>query len=298
MEVSFAATTQKQGDVNAIAKERLQRFDLQEDFLKVMDAQLQEDLCRATEISVKKQYYVEDAAGNMLPKPRAEYEAPVLQEKVKQEQATAAYEQALSNQNAGIAPLRAISETVDRGTLMITFMVVGQGGRKYHAAALCAWTTMPSARHTDAFVIVRQATTSVDPYTARGSYYYQYKISYQNGAPTNEYTSPAVEIPYASLKRPSDGMGYAMEIKMPKDTQINQYPYTRVTNTALIAGISYKGEVNNDSVLSINHFAPYAHKKIKLVWDGIDFSVPFAVGFSVSIAWTWIQIMGEHTWYR
>ena len=79
---------------------------------------------------------------------------------------------------------------------------------------------------------------------------------------------------------------------------ISSQPHGTSTHYLSATGfVFFEGKVNNSSTTSVNHFATYAHKRIAYFFNGIDFSLPFGMGFSIDMGdWSYAQLREEHLW--
>lgn len=105
-----------------------------------------------------------------------------------------------------------------------------------------------------------------------------------------------IKIRFVDLKSSSNG--YAYEFNLGTDVAGSEYPYTTVTYRGMVGMLMYDGNVNNKNIISVNHWATYGHKRFSILADGINFSIPFATGFSIKIGGYYNQLTEEHTWRR
>ena len=100
------------------------------------------------------------------------------------------------------------------------------------------------------------------------------------------------------------GYGYSMEMNMPKDYIETSYPYTSIRATEMAGAVTYDGYVNNTNINTVNHWSVYAHEKINIAGNNIDFSASFSSVFSlsgtfgISFESCYEQLAEEHTWRR
>lgn len=104
-------------------------------------------------------------------------------------------------------------------------------------------------------------------------------------------------MPYNGLKQDGQGYGYAMEYRLPVSV-ISSDSFQRSMHYLSAAGfVFFEGKVNNTSTTSVNHFATYAHQRIWYLFNGIDFSLPFGLGFSINAGdLSYVQLTDEHIW--
>ena len=144
----------------------------------------------------------------------------------------------------------------------------------------------------------RDPNTSVYANTAFGEYAITHEYSFMSGLTyqTSESTS-YTHVSFNELEASSTG--YAFEYTIPIDSHDEQYPYSSFVYTEIAGGLTYEGHVTQPSVTtSVNHWATYAHQKLSLLFNGINFSYPFSMGFSITFGFAYDQLIDEHLWLR
>ena len=258
-----------------------------------------DDICDAQTISTKSSYYVETNDGSSLCQTTKDiYDTTVKEEKEKLAKKRFDIESTMQERSSGnIDFSEGVTGTVDKGTLNIVILLVSNDNINFVCTAIFQWETMPSARHTDAFGLARDDNTIVDEHSASGLYTISYTKSQLSGigSEINEYHE-TTEFDFDEVITSPDG--YAIEVDLREDVASTSYPYTTILYTEMIGMVMYEGCIVESSRNGANHWGVYAHKKMDLVFNGIDFSLPISTGFSVNWEWTYEQKCEEHTWER
>lgn len=286
------------------AEKKLASLALSSEMIRQLSADKLELIQNATQITAKSTYYVESSLfpGQMDTVDENAYAQAVKERKLAQQET---FETMREQVQAARAPLSDIvipspgnSGKLNGGTLHLVILLIS-AGREYGVAGIFQWETLPIFRATDAFGLSRDTTTSVIPQSASGCYSYTYNISYTNEKLqyVTESREDVYDVPYNELKQDGSGYGYAMEFGIPVSS-ISSQPHGTSTHYLSATGfVFFEGKVNNSSTTSVNHFATYAHKRIAYFFNGIDFSLPFGMGFSIDMGdWSYAQLREEHLW--
>lgn len=279
--------------------QKLAAVGISEDYYEVLSKKMFDDICNAQTISTKSSYYVESNDGSSLHQTTKDlYDIAVKEEKEKLAQKSFDINATIQGRSSGNSDFsKGVTGTVNKGTLNIVILLVSNDNINFVCSAIFQWETMPSARHTDAFGLARDDNTLVDAHSANGMYTVSYTRSQLSGidAEINEYHE-TTEFDFDEVIVSPDG--YAIEVDLREDVASNSYPYTTILYTEMIGMVMYEGCIVDSSRNGANHWAVYAHKKLDLVFNGIDFSLPISTGFSINWEWTYEQKCDEHTWER
>ena len=282
-----------------IFSQKLNDIGISSSYHNLLSRKMFSEICNAKTISTITSYYIEtEDDGKITQTTKEKYIESVLKEKnniAKREKEIKAQVTQRASDNIFISP--GMTSEINKGTLNIVILLVSSNNIDFTCAALFQWETMPSARHKDAFGLTRDSTTSVVAQSASGAYDKIYTISRLSGTNyvTTEYTD-SCEIKFSDLESSSNG--YAYEFDLGIDAVGNIYPYNTTTHKEMIGLLMYDGNVNNNNIISVNHWATYGHKRFSILADGIDFSIPFSTGFSIKFGGYYNQLIEEHTWRR
>lgn len=192
---------------------------------------------------------------------------------------------------------------INGGTLWLaTVLFVGTNGTDYVAIGAFTWETMPNRRKRDTFAIIRDVTTtSRYTQTAQGEYEFKY-IDYGPYGTDNLEKTSTTTVDFNDLKSCMEG--YAFEYHLPldladtyKDSSGNPVLFVSKKFISVSGQLLYQGAVKNNSD-RIEHTIKYEHQTFSLTANGIDFSVPFGVTFSISKTTKYTELCDEHLWIR
>ena len=277
---------------------KLDEIGLSSSYQSLLYRKMFSEICNAKTISTITSYYVESNE-DILQTTKETYEETVIKEKnniILKEKKSKEQASQRGSQNIILSP--GATDEINQGTLNIVILLVSSNNIDFTCAAMFQWETMPSARHNDAFGLSRDgSTTSVVAQSACGAYDIYCRTSYLSGTDyvTYDYVE-SNEVGFADLKSSPDG--YAYEFQLPPDSTQSNYPYANSTITFYEAAgvLMYDGNINNNNILSVNHWATYGHKRFSILVDSIDFSIPFSAGFSIKFLGYYNQLTEEHTW--
>ncbi len=285
-------------------EKKLEATGVSTDYYDLLSRVSLEKISEAKSISTISSYYIETEDGKELLQTKKDKYLEVVKEEKERiknvEMQTAEIRKAQTTGRALSDVLFASpgnTATINKGTLNMVIFLYSEDGTNFTSLGIFQWETMPSARHKDAFGLTRDSTTSVIPQSAIAEYSKTYIISYFSDSNyiVSEHED-IVELYFNDLEASSTG--YAFDFELGIDSSSNTYPYYSVRYKEMIGVLSYDGIVNNQNISTVNHWATYAHKRLRLLFNGIDFSIPFGAGFSITWGWSYNQLIEEHIWRR
>lgn len=280
-----------------IIKEKMNAANISDAYFNYISKNIASEIKNATEIITITSYYIESSEGEMVKTSSEQYKSRV---KAVKEMQRFEKEKRIDeiNRSGGAFVSNGNSAVFNGGTLNIAVVLVTSNGTDYSCSGLFQWETLPSKRHKDAFGLSRDTNTSVYANTAFGEYAITHEYSFMSGLTyqTSESTS-YTHVSFNELEASSTG--YAFEYTIPIDSHDEQYPYSSFVYTEIAGGLTYEGHVTQPSVTtSVNHWATYAHQKLSLLFNGINFSYPFNMGFTITFGFAYDQLIDEHLWLR
>ncbi len=286
-----------------IFERKLEEMNIPSSLHNILRRESYDAICEAETISTVSQYYVEsDDSGKLIQTSKADYKKAVIEEKEKIKQRE---ELVKSNRQSSVSLLATreliaspgITDTINNGTLTMIIVISTSNGTDYTCTGIFEWETLPSIRLKDAFGLTRGSTATTNAQSAYGVYDITYTISQLSGIEyvTNEY-SETHNVPFKDLE--TNETGYAFEYNLPSDISQSEPTYYSITYTHIVGLIQYTGFVNSANITGVNHWTTYAHKKINILINNIDFSIPFGAGFSITFGFTYDELVEEHTWRR
>ena len=301
--VTYQNTEYQNLSVSETVEKKLAPFSLSNEIIQRLSEEKLELIQHATQITAKSTYYVESSLfpGQMNAVNEDEYVEAVRESKIAQLESFKAAQEQLQTTRSALSDSVILSPgnsgKLNGGTLHLVILMIATG-REYGVAGIFQWETLPIFRAKDAFGLSRDVTTSVIPRSASGCYSYTYNFSQTvNGKYVTEAREDVYDVAYNELKQDGKGYGYAIEFGLPVSS-ISPDPWGASTHYLSATGfVFFEGKVNNSSTTSVNHFATYAHKCIGYFLNGIDFSLPFGLGFSIDWGdWSYVQLREEHIW--
>lgn len=284
---------------NETFKLKMEELKVSSNLYKIISLQMYDDICKANEVIIENSYYIELDDGSLMQTTKEKYLTQVKENKKYIQEMNQYMKNKLSNKVSLYTTIGSSGNTekINNGTLNLAIILITDDNISYSCGCLFNWETMPLARHKDAIGLSRDGNVSFEPKSACGTVIYSYDYSYLS---SKEYVKEKIDevkqIPFNQMK--SSTTGYAFDFKLGEDSAGQNYPYYNVSYTGMTGSVYYKGEVNNKSITSVNHWATYAHKNLGLSIDDIDFSIPFEKKFSIKLAWRYTQLREEHLWRR
>ncbi|MCI6401489.1 MAG: hypothetical protein SPF51_09515 [Candidatus Fimivicinus sp.] len=286
-----------------IAEKKLSPFHISREMIQSLSEDQLDLIQKATEITAQSSYYVESPLfpGQMESVDAATYRVAAEKGKKSQKEEfdhISKQIQAKSALSDSVIISPGNSSKINGGTLNLVILMIAAGRDNYGVAGIFQWSTMPLFKGTDAFGLSRDVTTSIIPKTASGVYSYTYTMSYTQGTQyITQEKEDVHDVAYNALKRDNNGYGYAFEFKMPVSAVSLKPGEMSIHYTSVTGFVFFEGRVNNSSTTSVNHWATYAHKRYDLLFNSIDFSTPFGLGFSIPVGKScYVQLTEEHIW--
>lgn len=281
-----------------IFDKKLEEMNISEKYHDLLRREFFNEIVNSVSMSEEKSFYVEQDDASLKKVTEDEFKNRVRLEK----EILKAFNEAIKHDEAytrSIASSPGVQNDINNGTLALTILVVADSDGTFTAMGLFGWETMPSHRDTDAFGISYDSNIADYPQTARGGAEFNYTLTTSAGtqvSTTTGFTESTFDS--SSVKKSPDG--YAIEFYLPENIFTNDAltTYNHVYTDG-IGFVAYEGIVNNSYVSGVKNFATYAHEKISLAGNSLDYSESFVEGFSTNI-WgmglTYDQLTDSLTW--
>lgn len=284
-----------------IAEKKLSPFHIFREMIQSLSEDQLDLIQKATEITAQSSYYVESPLfpGQMESVDAATYRVAAEKGKKSQKEEFDHISKQIKAKSAlsdSVIISPGNSSKINGGTLNLVILMIAAGRDNYGVAEIFQWSTMPLFRGTDAFGLSRDVTTSILPQISSGTYSYTYTMSYTQGTQyITQEKEDVHDVAYNALKK--DSNGYAFEFKMPVSAISLKPGEMSIHYTSVTGFVFFEGRVNNAGTTSVNHWATYAHKRYDLLFNSIDFSTPFGLGFSIPVGKSrYVQLTEEHIW--
>ena len=301
-DLSFSQTEFSNLSDGQIAKIKLEQLNIPESIVEKIPNKYFETIVKSVRIISSISYYSEDKdSDKLIPISKSEYKKAVKWhhdniELLKTQYNT--HNSLSTTNNVIINTSDGNSKNINGGKLGLVILLFDKGNGEFMTLGISQWEVLPKTRFEDAIGISRSEGITVKAKSAQGVYSYTY-VDYPYGGKS---TSTTIDKPISFNDLEVSSNGYAYEFSLFLDI------YEKIENTQIerpsriysdaTCFILYEGNVNNDNIKSFNHWLTYAHKVFTLGFNGIDFSIPFNVGFTVNLTTKYEQMYEEHSWYR
>lgn len=303
-DLSFSKTVYSNLSDRQIAKNKLEQLDIPESIVEKIPNEYFKAIAKSVRIISSISYYSEDKdSDKLIPISKSEYKKAVKWhhdniELLKSQYNT--HNSLSTTNNVIIHTSDGNSKNIDGGKLGLVILVLAQESGDFLTLGISQWEVLPLLRFTDAIGLSRGEGISVKEKSAKGVYSYSYVDSPYGGTATSHTVDEPIF--FNDLEVSSNGYAYEFLLffNVFENIEVNGTMTKHLLRlyTDATCFISYEGSINNDNIKSFNHWLTYAHKHLGFRVNGIDFSIPFNVGFSVNFGAIYTQMYEENLWYR
>lgn len=281
-----------------IFEKKLKEMNISEKYHNLLKREFFNEIVNSVSMSEEKSFYVEQDDASLKKVTESEFKNTVRLEK----EILKTFNEAIKNDESfsrGLVSSPGVQNEINSGTLSLSILVVTNNDLSFTAMGLFGWETMPSHRDTDAFGISYDSNIADNSQSARGGVEFNYVLTTSVGTQISTTTS-FTETVFDSSGVNKSPDGYAIEFYLPENifTDDALTTYNQVYTDG-IGFVAYEGVVNNNYVSAVKNYATYAHEKISLLGNGLDYTESFVEGFSTNIwgmGWTYDQLTDYLTW--